>query len=116
MPIAKIKVGLLIDSLLVPAWIYESMKRIAASEYATISLVIKKQRKHHTSGVENWHYLVYHLYRKFENKYSKLNPNAFQTKNISDLIHQVPVINIQSFPRDYFDVIDDEQIDVIRNC
>src|SRR3954471_21309792 len=99
MPANKMKVGLMIDSFFVPAWIYETLKRIAESEYATISLVIKNQTSssNQLQGklYKGFHFFAYNFYRKIEDKYFKARPNAFLKKNISDLVKAAPVLNIQ---------------------
>jgi hypothetical protein len=120
MPSDKIKVGLLIDSFFVPAWIYETIKRITESDYATISLVIKKQSelpaKHQQRKLySGFNFLAYNLYRKLENKYIKLNPNAFSQKNISDLVNNTPILNIQPVKKGNFDCIQEVDLQLINS-
>src|SRR5436190_18831614 len=98
MPANKIKVGLMIDSFFVPAWIYETLKKIAESDYATISLVIKKQAllsgPPQGKSYKGFHFFAYNFYRKMEDKYFKPKPNACLKKNISDLVKTVPLLHI----------------------
>src|SRR6266496_3116502 len=115
MSLDRIKVGLLIDSFFVPAWIHETIKRIRESDYAMISLVVKKQmelpvKRQQKKPGDNFNFLAYNLYRKLENKYVKLNPNAFSQKNISDLIINVPVLNIQPVEEGNFDWIQENDL------
>jgi len=92
----KIKVGLLIDNFIVPAWIYESIKRIIESNYATMTLIVKNESSDERKiDLRNLQYLAYNLYRKIENKYHKLTPNAFSQKNISDVIKKIPILNVE---------------------
>ena len=114
----RIKVGLLIDGFFVPAWIHETIKRIRESDYVTISLIVKRQmelpvKTHQKKPGDNFNFLVYNLYRKLENKYVKLNPNAFSQKNISDLIINVPVLNIQPVEEGNFDRIRENDLHLI---
>src|SRR5438874_12800385 len=118
MPSNKIKVGLMIDSFFVPAWIYATLKRILESDYATISLVIKKQtlspnhqqRKLH----KGFNFFAYNFYRKIEDKYIKPKPNAFVQKNISDLINAISVLNIQPVDKENFDLIQESDLQLIN--
>src|SRR4030095_4668527 len=97
MPANKIKVGLMIDSFFVPAWIYETLKRLAESEYATVSVVIKKQvlssKYQQEKSLKGFRFFAYNYYRKLEDKYIKPNPNAFSQKNISNLVSAAPLLN-----------------------
>src|SRR5438067_12842337 len=120
MPSDRIKVGLFVDSFFVPAWIYETLKRISESEYATISLVVKKQtelsQKHQQGKSYNgFNFLAYNLYRKLENKYIKPNPNAFSQKNIADLVNAIPLINIQSVKEGNNDRIKENDMQLINS-
>src|SRR6266487_4126530 len=114
----RIKVGLLIDGFFVPAWIHETIKRIRESDCAMISLVVKKQmelpvKRQQKKPGDNFNFLAYNLYRKLENKYVKLNPNAFSQKNISDLIINVPVLNILPVEEGNFDRIQENDLHLI---
>jgi hypothetical protein len=109
MPPEKIKVALLLTNFAAPAWIYESIKKIAASDYAVISLIVKKQDGANRSP-QNFNHLAYNLYRKFENRVTKIKPNAFVTKNIKELVTHVPVISVQSSLKDGFEYINENDI------
>jgi hypothetical protein len=117
MPANKIKVGLMIDNFFVPAWIYEMLKKIAESEYAIISLIIKKQTfsaKHQQGKSHNgFHFFVYNTYRKIEDRYVKPKPNAFLQKNISDLVNAIPVLNIEPVNQGNFDHIQENDLQLI---
>ena len=92
MPSEKIRIGLLLDSFFVPAWIYETLKRIAETEYVTVVLVVKKQGS--AAGFKGPAYFIYNLYGKLSRKYSKVRPRAFLKKNAADLFKDVPLLNI----------------------
>jgi len=114
MPANKIKIGLMIDSFFVPAWIYETLKRLEESDYAAISLVIKKQSisssQPQGKSYKGFHFFVYNSYRKIEDKYFKPMPNAFSRKNISDLFEAVPVLDIQPFAQENYDNIQENDL------
>src|SRR5438876_1198141 len=75
----KIKVGLLIDSFFVPAWIHETVKRITESNYAFVAVVVKREAG--APSFKGFNYLAYNLYGKLSRKYTKVRPKAFLKKN-----------------------------------
>jgi hypothetical protein len=94
MPPNKIKVGFLIDSFLVPAWVHETFKRITESNYAFAAIVIKKEGG--TSTFKGFNYLTYNLYGKISRKYTKVRPKAFLKKNAAALFENVPVLDVKA--------------------
>lgn len=88
----KIKVGLLIDSFFVPAWIQETLKRISESDYAAITVVVKNQNGE--LAFQGFPYLAYNFYGKISRKYGKAKPKAFLRKNIAEQLKDIPVLNI----------------------
>ncbi len=97
MSLERIKVGLLIDSFIVPEWMYEMVKRIAESDYTAIERIIVKQYSTSYGKKEKTlNNLIYRWYRKAENKLVKVRPNAFVKRNIKDLLKHIPVLEVQS--------------------
>lgn len=94
MPPNKIKVGFLIDSFFVPAWIHETFKRITESNYALVATVIKKEGG--ISAFKGLNYIAYNQYSKISRKYTKVRPKAFLKKNSADLFKNVPVLNVKA--------------------
>ncbi|MEP6846213.1 MAG: hypothetical protein ABI861_09425 [Panacibacter sp.] len=91
MPPEKIKVGLLIDSFFVPAWIHETLKRVSETAYITIPVIVKKNDE--AFAFRGFNYVAYNLYGKISRKYGKAKPKAFLRKNISKLFTNIPVLN-----------------------
>src|SRR4051794_37693956 len=107
----KIKVGLLIDNFIVAAWIYESLKRIIESDYAAITLIVKRISKPRgKKNLRNFNYLIYNLYRKIENKYIPVSPNAFLKKDITNLINNIPVLTIEPLRKKNRCIIKEEDL------
>ena len=88
----KIAVALWVDSMHVPAWVHEMLLHINAGGYASLQLVILNKSNHKKGGgsfaklMRNFIYAAFILYRKFENRYAKVKPDAQQLKNVSDII------------------------------
>ena len=110
----KIKVGLLIDDFVLPAWLYEMLKRVAESNYATVSFIVKNNKAvgGEGKGLKN---LAYSLYRKLESKIVKANPNAFARKNITGIAGNIESLEVQSFSKNGFDYFEDKDIELIAS-
>ena len=112
MPGERIKIGLLIDNFSLPAWIHEMLKRVNESDYATISLIIKN-KKNNTGESKGLNNLAYFLYRKLESKIVKARPDASLRKNITDIIGNATVLEVQSFSKGGFDYFEEKDIALI---
>ncbi len=114
MPGQRIKIGLLIDNFILPAWIYEMLKRVNESEYATISLIIKNELSN-TGESKGFNNLAYSLYRKLESKIVKTRPDAFLRKNITDIIGNAAVLEVESFSKEGLDHFEEKDIALIAS-
>ncbi len=115
----KLKIGLLIEDYNLPRWTYEMIEEIKHSDYSEISLVIKKQStttkkksliKRIYSKRRN---ILFYLYCKLENKLFKPVPNAFEQKNLSDLIN-CPEITVSTEETKFNDKILSKDINIIK--
>jgi len=114
----KIRIGVLTDGDKITAWSYKMLELINNSEHSEIVLIVKKQQS--SSGSESlfkriWNTrkdLFWILYNKLENKLFKPNPNAFEEKNIKDLIScdEIIVKPKETKFSDYISVEDVEEI------
>ncbi|MFK7776429.1 MAG: hypothetical protein AB8F94_30180 [Saprospiraceae bacterium] len=80
----KIKVALVIDELVISSWKYALIKRILDEKITDLScaIVLPKEfiaTKTKTSKVQDFHF-------KFDKKYYNPSPDAFEVKNLKDLI------------------------------
>ncbi|MCG9970422.1 glucosamine inositolphosphorylceramide transferase family protein [Christiangramia crocea] len=116
----KIKVGLLLNSFLVPAWTYEMIRQLKNSDYVEIVVLIKNEAKTGTPSnklkalFEDSNKILYKLYRKLDRKIFKVSPDAFQRKNIQDSIGDVPVIATTPRQTKYSDYIIKEDVEKIK--
>jgi len=113
MPREKIRIGLLLDSFFVPAWIHETFKRIAETDYLTVALVVKKQGP--VSGFKGFNYLAYNLYSKISRKYTKVRPKAFLKKNAADLFKDTALLSVAPTAKNNALAIAEPDINTIRN-
>ena len=79
----KVRVGLLLDSVIVPAWTHRMLERIARSDYAELRLVVVNDRPQEgrksfgTRLRDSGPMALYVLYRRFEDRVFRPQPNAF---------------------------------------
>lgn len=122
----KIRVGLLINGHLIPAWAYKMIEIINASNHSEIVLIVRK----HPVKVERkpllkslWSQrknIVYVINEKIEDKYHQVVPDAFELKNINDLVSCKEIVIkpketkfSHRFLQDDIDKIKSESIDVL---
>ncbi len=114
----KIRVGILLDSYDIPNWSYIMLQEILESSYAEIVLIVKNdskvKRKKFSQGLLNKRKkLIYRTYRRVDRKLFKCNPDAFERKNIRNLL-SVPSIEVNPRETKYCDWIDHDDLLKIR--
>jgi hypothetical protein len=118
----KLKVGLLLDSFHVPAWVAKVIDDILNCEYAEITLIIlnettkdeKPSGKIHAT-CDNRGSWLWRLYNRFDDRTFKTDSDPFAPVNIADKLRQVPVISINPLKKKYSDYFPDEKISEILN-
>ena len=96
----RLKIGLLLDSSEISLWEYTIVERLKDSDYASIELIIlndssKVKRSLFSRIIKNWERLFFILYSKLDQKLFKFKPDAFEVKDISDLLNAIPVIKVK---------------------
>lgn len=119
MPETKLKLGILLDSYDVPAWVQKSLERIIHANCAEFSLIILNDKKKiNASKVkklwDNKRKILYSVFSKLDEKLFHMEPNAFEIKNIREMLHGVPVINVRPIEREYSDYFERADIDTIK--
>jgi folate-dependent phosphoribosylglycinamide formyltransferase PurN len=115
----KLRIGVLSDGDNITAWSYKMLELINNSEHSEIVLIVKKQgaSSHNKSFTKKvWDIrkdLAWILYNKLESKLFKPSPNAFETKNIKDL---VSCSEITVTPREtkFSDYISNDDVEKIK--
>src|SRR2546430_4537517 len=97
----KLRIGLLLDSFEVPAWVYEMLVTLRQSTYADIALIVvndspKPKRRSLVSRVlRAWDSLFFAAYWKLDAKLFAVTPDAFEPRNATALLHDVPVMRVR---------------------
>ena len=116
----KLRIGLLVNDYSIPAWNYKIIENINNSDHSEVVLVVKKKSKSQGSQSrlktlwENRNKLAFILYAKIEKKLFKLNPNAFASKKLKDLV-DCPEIVVTPKETKFSDRIVDEDIALIKS-
>ena len=77
----KLRLGLLIDNMAIPSWAFHMIEKIQASSYAEVVLVVKNKNQFSFKTPVLWK-----IYLNVDRTVFKENPDAFETKNLNELI------------------------------
>ena len=95
-----LRVGLLLDSFVLPAWAYEMLLAIRQSAYADIQLVVlndsfaPSKRGVFAKVVHNWNTILYQLYSKLDDRIFGRVPDALEPRDATELLRDIPVIRV----------------------
>src|SRR5262249_19374478 len=115
-----LRVGLLIDSLHIPAWRYTLLETLTNSDFATIQLIVLNDSHNIRPGLfhrllANRHYLLSTAYAKFDNAFFQQEPDAFAPRDASSLLSRIPALKVLPRQTRHRHVITDEDIERIHS-
>jgi len=115
----KLKIGILIHSDAQTAWVHKMLENIIASDYAEISLIIRKNADKvidsSSSKLEKYYRNIwYYIYTKLDEQFFNAYPSAFELKNIGHLIKNVECITVKTNSTDYSDRFYDDDLEKIN--
>ena len=93
----KLKLGLLLDSFNVPAWVYSVIHLITQENSSEFVLVVLNEDGD-ISCKKNA--CVYSIFNRIDEKLFTKNPNPFTQKRVDDFFSGVPVINVSPLKGD----------------
>jgi hypothetical protein len=120
----KLRVGVLVDSNLIPHWAFEMLNQVKCGNYAEIVLIVKNG-----SSAEAVNQNIFHkaqnilksifisIFNKLDPSFGRLEVDAFKLQDIYQLLPRVPSITvkpIQKISSDYFDKDDIAQIQSVN--
>jgi hypothetical protein len=114
----KLRIGLLIDSYDLPLWSYKMIETINNSNHSKVVLVVRNNNQVKKIGffANLWMIkseLLLLLYSKLEKKLYRLNPNAFEIKNLKSIVN-CPEIVVQPNTTKFSDRILEDDINEIK--
>jgi hypothetical protein len=114
----KLRIGILLDSYQVPAWIYHSIERVVKSNFAEFSLIVLREN----SNVNNENdrilkgkkTIVYQIFNTIDERLFIRGDNASEIMNAEKLFTGVPVIKVKPIKKGLENYIEPKNIDEIR--
>ena len=116
----KLKIGLLMNSLDIPLWEYQMLKRINQSDHFSIELLIlNNTRKKESSTLNkiknNFSNILLIILLKLEKLIFKVNPDASKIKNSKKLLKNIDIIKAKPISTKFFDRFQLSDIQNIKN-
>ncbi len=115
---APIRIGILLNSYNLNYPYYHIIETLKHSGYAEVVLVVlNKTKKSVTAGkiFNNLNYIFFHLYQKADSKFFKPKHNILKSKNCKTLVDGVPVIEVEPETKNYFQWIDEQDLNQIKS-
>lgn len=115
-----LRVGLMLDSLEQPQWVYDIIRDIRQSGFADVTLVIENadveqpERGFLRRLARNRRRIAYTLYTRLDDRLFRRNPDAFTTTTIADLVDGVPVIRVKPLKKKFSDYFEPADVEAIR--
>jgi hypothetical protein len=114
-----IRVGLLLDSLTQPRWVFNIINEIQSSEVAEVCLVIKNETTVASQGRlrsywKNRNYLLYSLYNRLDQFIPLAEDDAFAEVDVEEVLAGVPVVGVLPVMKKFSDWFPPDAIDTIR--
>ena len=94
----KLKIGILLDDHLIPSWEFKIVEEIYNSDFAGIELVIMNKRDHRRlekKGIQPY-FTMLKLLETTDRLVFKKKFDHYMKKDLSGLIHDIPLVNISS--------------------
>jgi hypothetical protein len=89
----KLKLGLLLDSFSVPAWVYSVIQRIVNENSGEFTLVILNDNTVQSNKAKR-NASIYSVFNRIDEKLFTKEPNPFAPKNVAELLLNVPIIKV----------------------
>ena len=94
----KLKIGLLLDFLQVPAWVYSSIQRVLDGCSGEFRLVVLNNGFRGDKYLERGKW-VYSIFNRIDEKLFTKEPNPLAPRSILELLTGVPVIRFPGMGR-----------------
>jgi len=85
----KITIGIILDSSIIPAWVFSTLKEIIQLDNFEIKMIVKYPDKKESEKNN----LIHNIYKKFESKRKLLIKNALEKIDIKNIIKNAEIID-----------------------
>jgi hypothetical protein len=117
---AKLRVGLLVDSLTQPQWIVKAIEGMIASSHSQIVLVVKNEANPYPPPRDRRERLqrirrsfLYQVYTRLDERRFKSAGDPFEPCDVAPLLRDVPVVAVTPRMTKFADYFDDAAVDEI---
>jgi hypothetical protein len=116
----SLRIGLLMDSYIIPAWVHRMLEQLVDSSHSQIALIVLNdapavpRRGFAGRVLSNWSTLLYLAYRKLDRRLFNDGPDPFAEMDASELLQGIPVIRARPVRARYSDELTDADVDRIR--
>lgn len=118
----KLKLGLFLDTINVPAWFYHSLERIANSDFAEFSLIIINVGNPKDGEAawfqklwENRGKITYEVFNKVDEKIFVRGKNALESVSLLKMLAGVPVVSLKPVTEGCTRCISPDDVEIIQN-
>jgi hypothetical protein len=115
----RLRVGLLLDSLIQPRWRYRVIEEVATSSVAEIVLVVKNgaaagaRRSLVRSAWEQRRNLLYRAYTKLDDRLFGAADDAFGDRSVEGLVGGCPTLEVRPLMKKYTDYFEEQDLAAI---
>ena len=109
----KLKLGLLLDSFNVPAWVYYVIQRVTKENSGEFNLVILNEDTSRSNNAKK-DISAYSIFNWIDKKLFTKEPDPFELKNISELLINVPDIKVNPVQDGRISNLNDLDLEIIR--
>ena len=91
---SRLRVGLLLDSFLLPVWALAAINRLSCSNHAELALIVLNNfhpKRDPSKQVNHW---LYHVFDSFDRKLFLRCPNASEQVDASEIFSGIPVLEL----------------------
>ena len=111
----KLKIGILLDTFIVPSWVYQIFELLTKSPFLTIDLIIlnnetKNQTISKTTLAGKNEYLLYRFFRKFDSRFASSSPHV--DTNSENLLEGIPILNVTPIRTKFSDKINENFVEI----
>jgi len=108
----KVRIGLLIDDIVLPAWLARIVTRILALDQVEIALVITASNKQQAQGKDS---SLYHFYTAIDRRIYRSSPDPTTATGIGHLVQHIPGLQLVANPEKK-DWLSEADLAIIKTC
>lgn len=118
----KLRIGVLMDSYILPAWSCDMLARVKASTCCELSLVVlndsppapRRTFLQRLRKCRPWDGLLYRSLCRLEDFRSPFRPNAFDSRDATGVIAGAPVLKVRPLRRKFIDTLSQDDVQAIK--